>query len=334
MKVALLSDQFKINLDQNALELLSNTKPFKVVSISTTSNQNNPDAYFASFRESVHSVTLPVIINNEAFIDPVIDAFDGKVDFFLLDTEKKNDIEGLCGICEAKISKSGILYYKPNDLTVETVKDYCLQHGILNKQIVICGLGNIGFKLALILCELPNKIFLKSRDKEKARLAAKMINMVAKSATAVEVHDEKTWGHDVLMGTSSGVPVIGLADVECMADHGIILDVGNGTVCPDAVAQALNSGKKVFCINILQAYNNFIDFTLNQYNAPVIPGEATLSGYRFIRVGMVGMKGDILVDNPDCIRKIFGICNGRGDLLYGQEIDEQIKKIKRVVGIG
>ena len=52
---------------------------------------------------------------------------------------------------------------------MECVKNYFLFNKIKNKNILICGVGNIGTKLALGLSEISNNIYLKSSDQKNQK---------------------------------------------------------------------------------------------------------------------------------------------------------------------
>ena len=324
---------FNNNLKENAKVLFKTRKKYKIVSIATAANINNPPIYFASYRESENTITLPIIINNLEYIQDIILFFDYKIDFFLIGTESNYKIINFLEKCGRLIQNSKILYFKPNDLTVDTVKNYFLQNKIINKNILICGLGNIGTKLALTLVEMSNHIYLKSSNVEKMRIIADTLNIVSKSDRII-----KTWGVnnisvDYIIGTSAGVPVITKKDIDCLSDAGRIIDVGNGTISQDALEKALGRGIRIRCVNFIEEYRTFIERAILPCDSDSDTDKITVGNNTFIKVGMIGRENDILVNDPADIKKIYGICNGKGDLLYGDQIDEKLKEIKRVMGL-
>jgi len=318
-------------LEDKSKILFKSNKNYKVVSIATTSNVNNPELYFASYRESDNSITLTIILNSSIYIKQIISYFDSRIDYFLLDTESKSSIRNFLQQCEKHIKSTGILYYKPNDITVECVKNYFLFNKIKNKNILICGVGNIGTKLALGLSEISNNIYLKSSDQKKSKKIAETIKLIAKTDRVIEVLGNKNLKIDYIIGTSAGVPVITKKEIKLLSSKGVILDVGNGSVDKSILNKTINNGVKIYCTNIIEEYKVFIEFLLSQENQDLIEDRSVIDGYSFIKVGMVGKKNDILVDNPKKIGKIYGICNGSGDLLYGKNIDKRLKKINKVI---
>src|SRR3990167_10040984 len=88
---------------------------------------------------------------------------DGKVDYILLDSEKKiekiyygkHDVGNMERHVRQEISRSKILTYKGNDLTVEAI-DLLLGQiigDVGSREIAVIGFGNIGSKIGLKLVE-------------------------------------------------------------------------------------------------------------------------------------------------------------------------------------
>jgi len=328
--VKTLSKKIDILLLDKSKELFESVRKYKIISIATTSNINNPDIYFTSYRESENSITLTIIIKKSKYIKEIVAFFDGKIDYFLLDTESKSNIKKFLYKCEKFICNTKILYYKPNDITVDCVKNYFLKNRLKDKKVAIYGMGNIGTKLALTLCEISNEIFLYSKDINKVRKISDILNKISKSENKINAV-KKNKKVDYLIGTSAGMPMISLDSIKKLSKDGTIIDVGNGCIEQKALEKALKNDINIICVNVIEEYNAFIEFMLLQDNSKSIKNKFMIGDYSFIKVGMIGKKDEIIVDNPTNIQKIYGICNGKGDLLYGNEIENRIKKIKEVI---
>ena len=49
--------------------------------------------------------------------------------------------------------------------------------------------------------------------------------------------------------------------------------------------------------------------------------------------GVLGATGDVLVDDISQPARVIGVCNGMGDLLYGEEALQRIKTVEKNLGI-
>jgi len=312
---------------------LASGKPVKIVSIATTANLRNPGVYQASLRESRRSVTLPFVFRDGARVAEAVAAYAGEVDFFLVDSEVKTGLDDLPERVLRHCGATPVYRYKPNDITVQAVTNFFLVHRLHSRSVALYGIGNLGAKLALALAEMENDCALVSRDPEKARLLAEAMNRVRRSRLPVRLYggDEAP---DILVGVSAGVPVIGADEIERVRPGGLVLDVGNGCVSPEGIERAAVRELPVRTVPVAREYAAFVETLLDRIEATRAEAESprrTVRGHALVRVGVVGARGEVLVDDPNRVTKVYGICDGAGDLLYGPEIEMRIQQIGKAL---
>lgn len=93
----------------------------KFVGIATTADVNNPPIIFGSIRETNSTIAVTIILRDISFVDEIVNTFDGVVEYFMIDSEVKNEAGNLGTLILPKIKKSKYLIYKPNDFTIESL---------------------------------------------------------------------------------------------------------------------------------------------------------------------------------------------------------------------
>ena len=81
------------------------------------------------------------------------------------------------------------------------------------------------------------------------------------------------------------------------------------------------------------AYFSYLDniyFTKNQYSSDIY--KIKIKKLTFVQRGIVGEKNDIIVDDVKMPKKIFGVCDGKGNLINYNFVQKK-KLIKKVFSI-
>ncbi|MFN8255586.1 MAG: NAD(P)-dependent oxidoreductase [Bacteroidales bacterium] len=310
-------------------KLLASDKK-KLLSISTTANVNNPDFVVGSLRETETTLAGNIILRSANYIEEIISFFDGLVDYFLLDPEVKNELHDLEQHAKKWIKKSKYLVYKPNDFTVAALDMLiAVKSGSLaGKKIAILGSGNIGAKTALVLCERGAHVYLYDKDAEKSEKVAIGFNLVAKSIQKIIPVStmEEIKEIDIVIGCTPGIKAITKEIV--IKTKNYLVDAGNGCFTGEAIACAKETNKPIYVLSSFPGYYGMIENwikTMAMNERKKIKKVSSLVS--LISPGILGTRGDILVDNPENPTKIIGICDGTGDVLYGTEAVDEMEKI-------
>lgn len=308
----------------------------RYVALATTANRNNPPFYAGAIRKGSGVVAANFIFAAPHMLADVVARFDGRIEAFLIDTEVKSALDDLEARAEKLIQKTPIVRIKPNDMTV-TALDLLL--GILvppmrRTVVLIVGAGNIGSKVALLLAERGAEARLVGRDTGRVERIISGLAEIIRGHGHVTLADsaKPAAGASVILGCTPGIPAVTASMINQSTANSVVIDVGNGTLFPDAVEAAKERGTRIFC---LSPEAGFIGWVIAYAHATaqaecmkrrVLTGGATVVG-----PGVFGSYGDVLVDNPEKWQRIIGVCDGRGDVLPSDEAEGFIRQLRKEV---
>ena len=320
--------------------------------IGNTAKIDPNGAYYTPIRNTSIMVTGGIIVYSENQAIEIAKAVDGKVQYILVDAEKKSPDEmSLSGepanverAVRETIQKSILWVYKGNDLAVEAV-DNLLSHltkddlqGIGGKQIAILGAGNIGAKLALKLVERGARVVIARRDKKKLISITRALNYIKPIYTTAEItctsdNEKAAMGAEILIGVTSK-PIISSKMIKNVAANPIVVDVGKGALHFEAIQIAESMGITVYRLDVGAAFEGMIHrlWTIenslnNNFGRCLLNGESIVSG------GLLGRQNEFVVDNVSHPKEIFGIANGKGDFVreLSDEQSMRINKLQKVI---
>ncbi|PIP81558.1 MAG: hypothetical protein CO113_14065 [Elusimicrobia bacterium CG_4_9_14_3_um_filter_62_55] len=298
-----------------------------LVSLADTANQSIGNLVIGGFRETATTIGTNYLIRDFDLAIRFVEEIDGKVDFILLDAETKSGklASSLATLAE-RISKSRVLTFKPNDITVDMIDALLSQkRKIQGTAIGVLGAGNIGGKTALRLVERGADVSLYRRD--TAALAATIAGITAiagrhcpgtVAAGTVEAICRES---EILLCCTPGVVCVGAKEAGMLRPGCLVVDVGNGCLDEAGIALCRERGAEVLGLFVRPAYIGMMETqlaTMSLLDSGIgqmdIPGGATVcSG------GAIGSRGTVVVDSLAKPRTIIGIADGKGDLLPQDE---------------
>ena len=317
--------------------------------IGNTAKKSEEGLYFTPIRNSILMVLGGIIVYSESQAIEIAKALDGKVDYILVDAEKKIPAEmSLLGepanverAVRESIKESRLWIYKGNDLSVEAVDTLLTEltknriTGIGAAKVTILGAGNLGAKLALKLVERGAQVTVTQRKKEKLDVIVKALNLIKPDFTTSNVSgtlDNQTAakGAEILIGATQGIPVITTKIIEGLADKAIILDVGKGTLYPEAISLAEKKSIDIYRLDITAALEGLIsalwatdDIVNTKMGRRQLHNESLVSG------GLLGRQNEIVVDNVWDPSRVYGIADGKGDFVRELK-NEQLLRIENL----
>ena len=333
------------------LKLSQKKRKFSGFTIGNTSKIDNKNYYFSPLRDTEKIVFSGIVLYSEHLAKIVAKYVDGKVDYVLVDAEKKISpkINRIANYWEPanierrvreilKISKLWI--YKGNDLAVDAV-DILITfltnndvRGIGGKKITIIGAGNIGSKLALYMVERGGKVYLAGRNNKNLKQIVKTINIIKpahtyESAHAVQNNYKAANSADVLIGCTNGIPVITKNMIKSLKENAVIIDVGKGTVHKDAALFAEKNDIPIYRVDITAAFEGFVkkSFIIEKMIKKKI-GKKVILGERIVSGGLLASLGDFVVDDINHPKNIYGISNGKGDFIRNLNKKQKAKIVK------
>jgi hypothetical protein len=328
------------NRIQELISLKGNSDKKIVFSVGNTRVPDSFSYYITPIRFIDNLLISGIVLFSETEGSIVFNLLDGKVDFIFVDCEKKskNNKNGFFNIERLSvelITKSKLYFYKGNDVTVDSIDSFIFQFYKSSKQllggknILVVGVGNVGFKIALKLVERGANVFLKSRDQEKAKLLANTINLIKPSETISRV---QSYSIEVDYDTVILSHLKPLTDnynvVKSLDSKALIIDVGKGCLTSHQIEILNDKNILFFRLDIGETFLNQIKLTLSGIRKFNIPKSKLLSvGYSIIEPGIIGKENDIVVDSIEHPKVIYGICNGIGGLTTNIARAEIFKQI-------
>ncbi|MFA5059712.1 MAG: NAD(P)-binding domain-containing protein [Candidatus Omnitrophota bacterium] len=321
--------------------------------IGNTAKMHDKNLYFTPIRETSLMVTAGVIVYRPKEAAQITRAIDGKVDYILVDAEKripgvtttKNDWADLEQTVRAVIRKSKLWIYKSNDLSTEAVDGLLIQltmnskYGIAGKKIAVIGAGNLGFKLAFKLMERGACVTITRRNKVALKTITQALNLIKSEYTKSSLNAttdnlQAVQGAEILIGTTPGIAAITPEMVESLAPGAIIIDAGKGTLSLQAIARAQQRGFEIYRLDISAAFEGLIHrlwATENVIEKKL--GRRKFCGEIIVSGGLLGRKNEIIVDDIRHPGVVYGIADGQGDFIRDLSSSQclRLKKISQEI---
>lgn len=328
-------------------KISSNKKKLVGFMIGNTAKLEKKNFYFTPIRITEKMVLSGLIVYSESYAKIAAKYIDGKVDYVLVDAEKKIPPKksGKPSNIERRVreilKKSKLWTYKGNDLTVDAV-DILLTflmkkdlRGIGGKKIAVLGAGNIGTKISLLMVERGAKVFLTRKNFKKLNGTVETLNSIKPLYTKEKVNPIKDnfkaiRSADIIIGATNGKPVISKKMLLKLSNNLIIIDVGKGTLHKSALSYAVDNNINVHRVDISAALNGFINKSLmiEKMNLEKM-GRKKLFGEIIVSGGLLGNFGEMIVDDIRHPKFVYGLSDGKGDFIRNLS-NEQNKKILKI----
>ncbi len=303
--------------------------------IGNTRKINACGPYFSPIRNSNRIISGSVMVYSIEQALKVARAVDGKVDYVLIDTEKKispelyasDNVGNVERAVRETIKVSKVLTYKGNDMTVDSIENLIVQiltvdsRGISGKKGAIIGAGNVGSKLALKLVERGMNISLFRRDRQKLETIVQALNLIKPKETIAAITAgvdsvDTALDADLLIGLTPGIPVITKTMVDAMAEDSILMDGGKGCCEQGAITRAQERNIRIYRADIRPGFEGHMEMILatetiikNGFSRGMIDGVAVVSG------GLLAYENEVIVDDVVQPSTVYGLANGFGDFI-------------------
>tara|TARA_B110000008_G_C16939036_1_gene551704 strand:- start:274 stop:1335 length:1062 start_codon:yes stop_codon:yes gene_type:complete len=337
-------DRIKKQL-KNLLDMASNEDKQTVFLIGNTAKKIDSEFYLTPIRNNTQAIVSGVIVYSEYIAKKIAKYIDGKVDYVFVDAEKKidhkNSLLGEPGNIERavkeEVKKSIFISYKGNDLTVDAadafISEYFSQDivGIGGKKVAVIGAGNIGAKLSLKLVERGAKVYLFRRSKKILKVIVDSINFIKPKYTDAQAYQSNSSidacrNADVIIGTSDGVSVIDFDIINESSPNLLLIDVGKGSISRRAIALAQSKNIQVYRLSIENMLEGMIVSLISLHKTVKYKmGRTSIHGVSIVSGGLLAKKSEIVVDDCNDPKKIYGVGNGIGD--FEVELDEKVKNL-------
>lgn len=318
-------------------KMLAHSGP-RFLSVATTANINNPPLMIGSVRLSEGALTGNIILRESNLLAEIVATFEPVVSLFFIDCEVKAGVD-LAASAGDLISADKIHYFKPNDFTVEALDEWIAQRVrcTRGRTAAVVGAGNIGAKIALRLSERGFQVRLAGRNIDKTAMIAKALNTISRGGGTIAAMENTLTacaGADLILGCTPGVAAIDTKEIAAAAPDALLIDVGNGTFSAAAIAEA---HRRSLALEVLAPNAGWDGFVRRYFSTRELQrglGRRMLvNDVWIVSRGVMGSLGDVLVDNVEAPSRVIGVCNGTGDLLYGEDAVQRMKFVEDNLGI-
>lgn len=308
-----------------------------VLCLATTANVNNPPVLVGSSRLADGILAGNLILRETVSLPEIIKRFDALVSRFFVDCEVKAGIN-LGAAVHDLIPSSRRHFFKPNDFTVEAADEWVAQRmpELEGARVGIIGAGNIGAKLALRLAERGSEVWLVGRRIAILEATVQGLNAILRGGGAVIASTSVVNAcaqADVIIGCTQGTAAIDTEAIE-ISQASLILDVGNGCFTRGAILAAQELGVSLEVLSPTAGWEGSLRRYAVTRKLQQGMGRRQLDGGEWIvSRGIMGAAGDVLVDDISQPTRVIGVCNGMGDLLYGDEAMQRMKSVEKNLGL-
>ena len=322
--------------------------------LGNTKKLENKKYYFTPVRENEKIIFFGAIVYNNSIAAKIAKIVDGKVDYIFVDIEKKvkskNNKYSLVNIertVKEKIKKSKLRIYKANDLAITSaetlVNKFFLddKRGLGGKKIIIIGLGNIGFKLALKFVESGAKTFVYRRNKQLVNKFTETLNLVKPDGTlsnvfAINEKPKNLKSFDIIITATDQINIISQNQIANIKKKSLVIDVGKGNFSKHAIINLNKNKIHIYRLDVTSSYFSYIENTIytdKKYDKKSF--SKVFNKIRLVTQGILGQKNDIIVDDVHSPKNIFGVCSGYGGLIPHTQTQKTklIKKIEENIKI-
>lgn len=328
------------------IKIINKSKKKKVFYFGNTTKKEAAKFYLTNIQENSKFIYFGAVIFNNKCASKIAKLIDGKVDFVLVDIEKKvisinkNDTINIERSVKEGIKKTKIFTYKGNDLTVqaaETLINYLFlkdPKGVGGKKILILGAGNIGFKLALKLVESGADVYLYRRNKKILKIMALTINSVIPKATVAKAKivnkvkkDLKIF--DLILGTTNGKSIIDVNQVNTFKNNVTVIDIGKGIFKKKALMKAINKKINLYRLDVTPAYDGYLEnvYSTEKLNNLNVKKSRIYKNLKLVKRGVLSPENSVIVDNVSFPKSIYGISDGYGS--FKKSNKKKIIKIRK-----
>ncbi len=323
-KIKIINKKKKLNNKKTAF-FISNTAKFKDVPF-----------YFSPMRETENFYYFGIVTFSQRVAKKICKIIDGRFDIIFVDTEKKSIASkkyglgsrvNIEGTVKVNIKKTYLRFYKANDITVDAAENF-LEHQFKNaksnfggKQILIIGVGNIGFKLSLRLVERSANVQIYRRDSRKLKKISELINFIKPKGNYSKVKRFKFSSKglnffDAIICCAKGTNIINLKNIKNLKKNIILLDVGKGMFEKNALKKLIDDNIKIFRLDVSASLDMIVENSEIYKKMDKKKYEIrALNNHMLVSNGLLGQKNNIIVDDVKNPENFFGICDGKGDFI-------------------
>ena len=304
-----------------AKQMMAETNKASVLFIIQIPNRNSYDLSLPITRESLSNVICFVEIGDESQIDFIIKNSIGIVDKIVLDIDYKR--ANSSAIIEKVRAQSSIpvLEYSDIKMWADSSVDFLLQNEGLNESLSVLLLG-MNCLTTHILQDLLMRnvdVYMLSSDYNKGFALDDNVKVSICSSRLHQVENEKKF--DVIIGSNLK------EEYDCSLLEGIsahsLYDIGLQNFSQEYILSQMSKGVEVYRFDNRAAVSSVV-LNLMETDELVhnVMGRTTIANIHLVSGGLMGKKGEVVVDHIRTPHSVLGIADGHGAFVHDCEYTE------------
>jgi 4-hydroxy 2-oxovalerate aldolase len=279
-------------------------------------------------------------VDNLGQLQEALEALDGTVDILLVDADPIQGLgETLAAAARRMVKKSRVVGYQDQQVWIRSVVQgmAMLMDGLAGQRVTVSALDPLSRWLVLTLLAQGAAVTLTQNDPRRAASFAEASRQLLATPVSLEVVPDPIAAVQrarVLVRFDRQPPLITQPMVEAMPVESIIFDAGIGTVAPEALAAALNRGIRIIRPDMRAALAAELAFLLGAKRiVDTIMGRGEINGIPVVAGGLIGKRGDIVVDSISNPSRVVGVADGQGLVMHvpPRELVETIGEVEQII---
>jgi hypothetical protein len=274
-------------------------------------------------QEEFDYVVGNIEVDNAEQLAQVIAAADGIVDIFLVDADPRPFLErNLVSEARSLVHQSKLVGYSDSDVWVRSVA-YEIEALKTEKGqlfVTIVGATHEAMKLALHLSQRGETVALSGGLRDKLIAGAQAASGLIGQQDVLQVEEDVVRAAQqaqVLVAFHQETPVVTLEMLQALPPDGIVFDASIGSIAPEAIAWGVEHGIRMVRPDMRAALAGELASLLGTARiADQLMGRSEIAGVPIVAGGLVGRRGDVVVDSVTNPSRVVGIADGQGRVLY------------------
>lgn len=331
-------DYFRQILDE-VVFLTNKTNKHAVLIIQQRPNNDDLEPVFPMIRESLSNIIAFACIADEHCVEPIVRASKNIIDTIIMDDVQKRTNSRL--IVEAVYN-----YASACEIPVMTYNDFDIwtssavnliksnEHSNLSKKkILLLGHNYLSTRILLQLIDTQAEIYVMRSEFDDFTLP--YIGTTTISIDSPHLHyADDIREFDILLGCCLHQKS---SNIQALTDRifGAIYDVGVSNFDEGFIAQQKLKGcKSIYRSDDRAGIASMVLHLMEtNYLSRYCMGRISLGKVHLVAGGIIGEQGDVVVDNIETPRKIFGVANGDGTFKKELTNDDllHVEKVKTIL---
>ena len=309
---------------------LKKNKKTRVFTIIKTSGKYQ--SYFSPLRESNNIITNGLVTKKITDLKLIKRSILSCYNYFFIDSKFKSSSGDLKFLNSFFKDKSLFFFFNPTNLTVDSTIQYINLNNFKNlKKIMVIGAGNIGTKIITQLFELGFDVIFSRRNHNLGKNTEKLIKQSflknKNSLRYTNNFNSELNVQDCIISCCDNKNIITNRNFKNIKKNTIIIELGKNNFSKFLIEKLVDQNFLIYRVSISNALIHFIENSIHfiKYENQKF-GRTKFKNLSIVSGGYLGSDGDIVVDDINNPKKVWGIADGSGNFKKNIKL-KSIKKI-------